>query len=234
MGDGETPSASIWTLSPISCNINSYSTRGSIVVGAQNVHERMKKVEIHFRVMLIYYAGWGNQIKQLRNVSDVKTEICSCQFSGCGVGHFPPFHTQTYLHLSAAKHVSITIESPQVQLTKKNVAVYNATCWRVCCAPPHCPQSAMTQTHLELSPGLVAPRGPCSMLFPWIMSESLAVCHGSASLWRESCWGAYAGCDAWLHWQTYPQPCMFANGDPPPPPYVQLCTQSQKHRKGIK
>lgn len=57
----------------------------------------------------------------------------------------------------------------------------------------------ITQTHLELCLCLGALGGPCPMLFPWIMSKSPAVCHGSASLCRESCWGAYAGWDAWLH-----------------------------------
>lgn len=106
----------------------------------------------------------------------------------------------------------------------------------------HRSQSAMTQTHLELSEGSVAPGGLCSVLFPWIMSESPAARHSSASFWRESCWGAYVGCDAWLHWQTCPRPCIYANTDPPTPnhsppcpsTYVQLHAGSQKHPKEMK
>ena len=34
------------------------------------------------------------------------------------------------------------------------------------------------------------------------LRECHAVCQSSASLQRESCRGAYVGCDTWLHWHT--------------------------------
>lgn len=107
MGDGAKPSASIWTFSPLSCNINSYNRRGSMVVGLQhradeNVKDLLKmcvrgwKRGNYIWAMLIYHVGWGTQIKRPWNVSHVKTEICSCHFPGCCVAPFRPFHTHTF------------------------------------------------------------------------------------------------------------------------------------------
>lgn len=91
-----------------------------------------------------------------------------------------------------------------------------------------------TQTDLETSqgPGLssVAPRTVLHVVALDHVRQIPAVCHSSASLWRESCWGAYVLCDAWLHWQTYAWPCIYTNSNPPCLPHrMYNCTHSPNH-----
>lgn len=46
-----------------------------------------------------------------------------------------------------------------------------------------------------------------------------------ATAW-ESCWGAYVGCDTWLHRHTCTWPCIYTNNNPPYPP-----THTHTHTK---
>ena len=109
--------------------------------------------------------------------------------------------------------------------------------WR---SPPPCPHShtdidsedANKSWALLEAPGWALwPLGPSTMLSPRIMSgKSPAVCHSLAPLQRESCWGAYVGCDTWLHRHTCTWPCIYTNNNPPyPPTHTPPHTHPQYH-----
>lgn len=88
---------------------------------------------------------------------------------------------------------------------------------------------------LEVPGWAPLPPGPCSVLLPWIMSDRVLLCPtAQPPLWRESCWGAYVLCDAWLHWQTCAWPCIHTHSNPlPSSPHVQLYTPGNKPLKHI-
>ncbi len=88
--------------------------------------------------------------------------------------------------------------------------------------------TARTQTELQPSQGpRLSPVARGTMLYVVPLDhvrESPAVCHSSASLRWESCWGAYVGSDTWLRWHMCVAMHLYKQWPP-----TSLTTQTHTH-----